>query len=410
MKKIFIFLSVFLFLGLDVTYAATSWYELNVLDEVKLVDGTTWYVVSNSDSNSEDVSLIPAYNLDKDYSYDALTDYIVSFNENDGSNTYYAESTIRKILDDGFRPVLLNNLNDNFKYSDSKEVIEVVEVGIIGSNDLLRVAKAVNYQYALNTKTNAEKTGESSYVAPEWLYRETFWMAEDGWYSIPMTMSGLSFGYVKKATDVSTEKYGIKPYVVLSKKYISGQYKLDYSEEVILEYVKDLYNEGEVINFEVLPGYSLDDLVVKVNDDVLNPLEDGTYTFTMPAKDSVITVSYTSKKPIEYKIIYDLDGGKLSEKNPTSYTIETDTFTINNPTKEGYKFIGWVVADSDEVNKSVTIEKGSIGDLVFIAKFEKIEQITNPNTGVKDYLLLFLGLIGLCSGLYYMTSKKQFLK
>ena len=39
--------------------------------------------------------------------------------------------------------------------------------------------------------------------------------------------------------------------------------------------------------------------------------------------------------PTEYTITYDLAGG-TAEGNPDTYTIETRTFTLTNPTKSGY--------------------------------------------------------------------------
>ena len=44
---------------------------------------------------------------------------------------------------------------------------------------------------------------------------------------------------------------------------------------------------------------------------------------------------------ITYTISYDdLKGGTVATANPTSYTVETDTFTLNNPTRTGYTFTG----------------------------------------------------------------------
>ena len=42
-----------------------------------------------------------------------------------------------------------------------------------------------------------------------------------------------------------------------------------------------------------------------------------------------------------YTITYDLDGGTVATANPTTYTSNTDTITLNNPTKAGYNFVGW---------------------------------------------------------------------
>ena len=62
---------------------------------------------------------------------------------------------------------------------------------------------------------------------------------------------------------------------------------------------------------------------------------------------------------IEYDIVYDLDGGSVSSSNPLKYTIETDTFTLNNPTKDGSTFDGWTGTGIDTKSNNVTIEKGS---------------------------------------------------
>ena len=43
-------------------------------------------------------------------------------------------------------------------------------------------------------------------------------------------------------------------------------------------------------------------------------------------------------EPNVYTIDYNLDDGKTATDNPTSYTAETESFTLVNPTKTGYYF------------------------------------------------------------------------
>lgn len=50
---------------------------------------------------------------------------------------------------------------------------------------------------------------------------------------------------------------------------------------------------------------------------------------------------WLTKDLVNYKITYDLDGGTLSSENPIIYNRATASFTLKNPTKEGYKFMGW---------------------------------------------------------------------
>lgn len=92
-------------------------------------------------------------------------------------------------------------------------------------------------------------------------------------------------------------------------------------------------------------------------------------------------VTYTATwKEIEYDITYALDGGTLGEDgegnpitNPSKYTVNTDTFTISNPTKVGYTFLGWTGTGLSTPNKEVTIEKGSTGNRGYTANWEVID-------------------------------------
>jgi uncharacterized repeat protein (TIGR02543 family) len=75
-------------------------------------------------------------------------------------------------------------------------------------------------------------------------------------------------------------------------------------------------------------------------------------------------------KPIVYTITYDLAGGELATETPATYTIETPDFTIANPTRTGYTFLGWTGTDVADPSKTVTIKAGSIGDRSFIANWQ----------------------------------------
>ena len=72
---------------------------------------------------------------------------------------------------------------------------------------------------------------------------------------------------------------------------------------------------------------------------------------------------------ITYTITYDLDGGTLPGENLTEYDVEDDSFTLVNPTKEGYDFIGWTGANGDIPQVNVTIENGSIDDREYKANY-----------------------------------------
>ena len=50
---------------------------------------------------------------------------------------------------------------------------------------------------------------------------------------------------------------------------------------------------------------------------------------------------WITKDLIDYYITYDLNGGTLSSQNKAAYNRNTESFTLVNPTKEGYIFAGW---------------------------------------------------------------------
>ena len=98
---------------------------------------------------------------------------------------------------------------------------------------------------------------------------------------------------------------------------------------------------------------------VKVSDDL-------SFVYTMPNKDTVLTAKTT---PINYTISYDLNGGAVAVSNPTGYNIETPTFTLNNPVKIGYTFVGWTGSNGTTPQKNVSIYKGSTGNKSYKANW-----------------------------------------
>ena len=94
---------------------------------------------------------------------------------------------------------------------------------------------------------------------------------------------------------------------------------------------------------------------------------DNNLTVTIP-KGSTGNRSYTAHWSLNtYSITYDLNGGTASG-NPTSYTVESATITLNQPTKTGYTFTGWSGTDlTGEDNLTVTIPAGSTGDRSYTA-------------------------------------------
>jgi len=78
---------------------------------------------------------------------------------------------------------------------------------------------------------------------------------------------------------------------------------------------------------------------------------------------------YAVWQAASYKITYDLAGGTTGTANPGDYTIETDSFKLNNPTRTGYIFEGWTGTGLSSPSADVIIAKGSVGDRKYTANW-----------------------------------------
>ena len=86
--------------------------------------------------------------------------------------------------------------------------------------------------------------------------------------------------------------------------------------------------------------------------------------------DKTYTANWTL---ISYKLTYTLNGGTVSPANPKNFNVETATFTLNNPTKANYDFLGWTGGGLEEPTLEVTIETGSINARTYVANWAPTE-------------------------------------
>ena len=163
----------------------------------------------------------------------------------------------------------------------------------------------------------------------------------------------------------ANEKYEIK--VKFNDIVIKGEYET-YNISI------DPGNGAPVETRQITYGEKLGDLPA-------NPSKDG-YTFDKwvdeegneVTKDTVITKEISviaSYNIVTYNISYDLDDGSLpsGKSNPTEYTIESQSITLNNPEKRGYTFAGWSGTGIDGQTTEVTIDHGSKGDRSYKAHY-----------------------------------------
>lgn len=80
---------------------------------------------------------------------------------------------------------------------------------------------------------------------------------------------------------------------------------------------------------------------------------------------------YARWKLATYTITYDLDGGSNASSNPASYKFTTETFTLADPVRNGYRFTGWHLNSRYGAVIS-TIPKGSFGNLSLYARWTPI--------------------------------------
>ena len=95
------------------------------------------------------------------------------------------------------------------------------------------------------------------------------------------------------------------------------------------------------------------------------------------AEDVVLTAAWTvNAYNIEYK---NMDGAVNAASNPSRYTIEDDDVVLGEPSKTGYKFIGWT---ADEAGEDVVteIDTSACEDVVLWAQWE-----------INTYTAIFVG-------------------
>ena len=136
------------------------------------------------------------------------------------------------------------------------------------------------------------------------------------------------------------------------------------------------FGASVTVKAELMPGYAW------VNwSDANGTYADQEYTFTMGTADVSLTAN---AQIINYTISYNLDGGSVAAANPDTYTVNTETFTLNNPTRTGYTFLGWTGSNGTAPQMTVAIEKGWLGNRSYTANWSVNEYTLtiDPNGGI----------------------------
>ena len=121
--------------------------------------------------------------------------------------------------------------------------------------------------------------------------------------------------------------------------------------------------------------------------------EDSTLSGTAVTSTSSTTTGdktyYAKWTATEYSITYNLNSGTNSSSNPSTYTIESSTITLADPTRTNFTFDGWYTSSTfAEGTKKTSIPAGSTGIIRLYAKWVAnvdidaiISQIQNADSG-----------------------------
>ena len=113
-----------------------------------------------------------------------------------------------------------------------------------------------------------------------------------------------------------------------------------------------------------------------------------------------------------YTITYNLNDGSVATANPTSYTYETATFTLNNPAKTTYYFDGWTGSNSNTPETTVTIASHNHGNKSYTANWTPVwtgtgseaDPYTITTTQGLDLLAEYVNSGNDCSGVYFQLG------
>lgn len=123
-------------------------------------------------------------------------------------------------------------------------------------------------------------------------------------------------------------------------------------------------------------------------------------SFMQPSKSTFMEFYYW---PITYSINYNLNGGPLTKPNPSTYNVLYGVDFTNEPTKNGYRFLGWYIGDQKVTGINVganasfssaedlytKLKTRTTGNQTVTAKWEKltdlkVNTVVSGNLGSRD--------------------------
>jgi len=203
-----------------------------------------------------------------------------------------------------------------------------------------------------------------------------------------------------------------KSYISKNNIYRVYEYKL-LSEDnrtinVSSSYVAKFSGLTERVKKVMVDTYELDvdtyvtgkNTIVTLDNTYLKSLNNGEHILTVEYEDGIVlNTKFTLSSENEYKLTFDANGGVYKDGKSSVY-FDNWNFgklsTQEQPTRDGYKFIGWYTEKKDGI--PLAAEPSMVNVTTVYAQWEKIEEIPNTYDSIGDSILMgtisFIVLVG----------------
>ena len=303
-------------------------------------------------------------NITSSISFNKLNDFVtfdIEIENNTGED--YIFEKINNSINSDYLLIESENLGQSIKSNTTKIIKVKIKYNneLINHNDINLNNTSLQLEFRNSTTFINPKTIENSLIFIFFVALTTFILLkkkkEKYIVSVILLFLIPVFVFAKEKTLVSISFDNI----TIKGRFLEYRIQIDNGNNE--EFINRIYGEqiGELPEIFPKDGYTANGWI--------NQKQETITPETIVTEELTIEPNY---EVITYNITYNLNNGSLDKDNKTTYNVE-DEFTLNNPTKVGYTFSGWSSDGGETFQTSVTITKGTTGDLNFVAYFSANE-------------------------------------